>query len=327
MRWRTLLLALVTVGILMPGVGEAQPSGKLWRIGYVETPAPSANPHRREALERGLRDLGYTEGRNLVIERRFAEGKPERLDVLAAELVRLKLDLIVAVGTQAILALKRSTSVIPIVMALSGDAVGTGLVASLARPGGNVTGLTFISPELSGKRLELLREAFPKISRVAVLWNPEDPPRLLEYKAADSAAKQLGLTLQSVEVRRAEDFDAASAQIARGGADAVIVFADPLTTALRSRVVALVGKSRLPAIYGNREFVDADGLVSYAANFTDLFRRAATYVDKILKGANPRDLPVEQPAKFELIVNLKAAKTLGLSLPQSFLLRADEVIP
>ena len=265
-------------------------------------------------------------GQNTVIEFRDAGGTSERLPVLASELVRLKVDVIVATGTQAILAAKQATPVIPIVMSAAGDAVGTGLVASLARPGGNVTGLTYISPETSGKRLQLLKEAFPRTARVAILWNPADPPRVLEYKETQSAATTLGLTLQSVEVRGARGFDGAFAAITQGRAEALITFNDPITVVSRQRIVDFAARSRLPAMYERREFVEAGGLISYGPNFLDLFRRAAIYVDKILKGTKPADLPVEQPTKFELVINMKAAKALGLMIPQSRLLRADEVI-
>ena len=214
----------------------------------------------------------------------------------------------------------------PIVMALSGDAVGTGLVGSLARPGGNVTGLTYISTELAGKRLEILKEVLPRLSRVAVLWNPEDPPRLLEYKETESAAKTLGLVLQSVQIRHPDEIDAAFAAMTRRRAEGLMVFNDPLTNASRRRIVGAAAKSGLPMMSGIREFAESGALASYGPNFSQLVRRAATFVDKILKGAKPAELPVEQPTKFELVVNLKAAKALGLTIPPSLLLRADEVI-
>ncbi len=323
---RAALAVALALGVLAdPLAAEAQQAGKMWRIGYLQTPPASTTPIR-DAFRQGLRDLGYVEGRNLVIEFRDAGAKPERLAALASELVRLKVDVIVATGTQAISAAKQATSVIPIVMTVSGDAVGTGLVASLARPSGNVTGLTLITPESAGKRLELLKEAFPRTSRVAVLWNPTDPPRLLEYKQTQDAAKLLGLMLQSVEVRSSEELEGAFSAITRGAADALVTFSDPLTAVFRKRIVEFAATSRLPAMYGRREEVEDGGLMSYAPNFADLFRRAATYVDKILKGAKPADLPVEQPTKFELVINLKTAKVLGLTIPPSLLVRADEVI-
>ena len=323
---RAALAVALALGVLAdPLAAEAQQAGMMWRIGYLQTPPASTTPIR-DAFRQGLRDLGYVEGRNLVIEFRDAGAKPERLAALASELVRLKVDVIVATGTQAISAAKQATSVIPIVMTVSGDAVGTGLVASLARPSGNVTGLTLITPESAGKRLELLKEAFPRTSRVAVLWNPTDPPRLLEYKQTQDAAKLLGLMLQSVEVRSSEELEGAFSAITRGAADALVTFSDPLTAVFRKRIVEFAATSRLPAMYGRREEVEDGGLMSYAPNFADLFRRAATYVDKILKGAKPADLPVEQPTKFELVINLKTAKVLGLTIPPSLLVRADEVI-
>ena len=323
---RAALAVALALGVLAdPLAAEAQQAGMMWRIGYLQTPPASTTPIR-DAFRQGLRDLGYVEGRNLVIEFRDAGAKPERLAALASELVRLKVDVIVATGTQAISAAKQATSVIPIVMTVSGDAVGTGLVASLARPSGNVTGLTLITPESAGKRLELLKEAFPRTSRVAVLWNPTDPPRLLEYKQTQDAAKLLGLMLQSVEVRSSEELEGAFSAITRGAADALVTFSDPLTAVFRKRIVEFAATSRLPAMYGRREEVEDGGLMSYAPNFADLFRRAATYVDKILKGAKPADLTVEQPTKFELVINLKTAKVLGLTIPPSLLVRADEVI-
>jgi ABC-type uncharacterized transport system substrate-binding protein len=304
---------------------EAQERAKVWRIGYLQT-GPATGTRYRDAFRQGLRDIGYVEGQNVVIEFRYADGRPDRLDGLAAELVRLKVDVIVTTGTQPTTAAKRATSVTPIVMALSGDAVGTGLVSSLARPGGNVTGLTYIATELAGKRLEVLKEILPRLSRVAVLWNPEDPPRLLEYKEAESAAKTLGLVLQSVEIHGADEIEGAFAAMTRRRAEAVVVFNDPLTNVAIRRIASAASKSGLPVMSGIREFAAAGALASYGPSFSESFRRAATFVDKIFKGARPADLPVEQPTKFELVINLKTAKALGLTIPPTLLLRADEVI-
>ncbi len=319
-----IVATLALVVLAAPLTADAQQLAKAARIGFLGT--ATAVPAYIEAFRQGLRDLGYVEGQNITIEFREAGGRPERLPDLAAELLRLKVDVLVARGTQAILAAKQATSTIPIVMAASSDPVGTGLVASLARPGGNITGLSFISPELSGKRLELLKEVHPGASRVAVLWNPADPPRALELRETEAAARMLGVTLLSWEVRGPDDLEGAFVAMARRRAGAVITFADPITTAHRKRIVDLVAKHRLPGMYGTRAFVEAGGLMSYGANLPDLFRRSAAYVDKILKGTKPADLPVEQPTRFELVINLKTAKALGLTIPQSILIRAEEVI-
>jgi putative ABC transport system substrate-binding protein len=273
-----------------------------------------------------LRDLGYVEGQSIVIEYRYAEGRPDRLPVLSAELVRLKGDVLVTAGRPAIRAAKEATTSIPIVMAISGDAVATGLVASLARPGANLTGLSILAPELTGKRLQLLKETVPKVSRVAVLWNPTNPDSQLNWKAAQAAGQALRVTLQSLEARDANDFEAAFATMKREHADGLFVLGDPLTVGNQVRIADLALKYRLPGICFWRQFVDAGGLMSYGPSFGDMFRRAAVYVDKILKGAKPADLPGEQPTRFELVINLKTAKALALTAPQSVLVRADQVI-
>jgi putative ABC transport system substrate-binding protein len=260
------------------------------------------------------------------VERRFANGVAEQISGIAAELVRLKVDVIVTTTDVAIAAIKRQTQTIPIVMASSTDPVGTGFVASLARPGGNVTGLSSVSPELSAKRLELLREALPGLSRVAIMWNPDVRGAVLDYKETDTAARSLHLQLQSVEVSRADDFDRAFSALTTGRAEALVVVGSALVFTNRSQIASLALKNRLPTMSGISQYADAGGLISYGPNLADLWRRAATYVDKILKGAKPGELPVEQPTKFELIINLKTAKALGLTLPPSLLQRADEVI-
>jgi putative ABC transport system substrate-binding protein len=323
-----LVVVLLCLALLAtPLAAAAQPAGKVYRIGGLVNDA-SSSPRQRaglEAFRQGLHDVGFVEGRNYVLEVRYTEGAPERLGPLAAELVGLGPDVLGAAGTGPALALKRATTTIPIV-ALSADAVGSGLVASLARPGGNVTGLSNLAPELGGKRLELLKEIWPTLSRVALLWNTASASTRLEAREAEAAARSLGVDLQSVEVRGRGDFDAAFAAIVRGRAEALFAILDTVTLAQLPRLVAFVRERRLPAVYGTREFAEAGGLVSYGPNLADLYRRAGIYVGKILKGAKPADLPVEQPTKFELIVNLRTAKALGLTIPPSVLLRADEVI-
>jgi ABC-type uncharacterized transport system substrate-binding protein len=321
---------LLSAGALLvaPLAAEAQQAAKIARIGYL-----SANlagfPHLTEAFLQGLRDLGYIEGRNLVIEYRDAVGKFERLPAFAAELVALKVDVIVVGGTPQALAAKQATKTIPIVFASSGDPVSSGLVTSLARPGGNVTGLSALIPELVGKCLEQLKQAVPEVSPVAVLWQPGGLGERTDknmLKEAEVAAQSLGMRLQFVEVRGHADVDRAFSDMTSARAGALIVLSTPMFFTERRRLVDLAAKNRLPAVYPLRDFVDAGGLMSYGPNIADMFRRAATYVDKILKGASPGDLPVDQPTKFELVINLKTAKTLGLTIPQSLLLRADRLI-
>ena len=327
MNRRKSIIALVAFGAA-PFAAEAQQAAKIARIGYLAT-NPATSQHLREAFLQGMGDLGYVEGRNLVIEYRDAEGKVERLPALAAELVALKVDVIVASGTLAALAAKQATRTLPIVFSPAGDPVGSGLVTSLARPGGNVTGLSAFAPELVGKRLELLKQAVPGVSRVAVLWQPGAFGERVEMdtlKRVEVAARDLGVPLQFVEARGPADFDRAFSDMTRARAGALTVLATNMFNSERRRLVELAAEKRLPALYSARELVDAGGLMSYGANLAELNRRAATYVDRILKGAKPADLPVEQPTKFELIINLKTANALGLTIPQSVLGRADEVI-
>ncbi len=326
MHRRAFLHTLAGSLLAAPLAAEAEQAAKIARIGYL-SPNLAATPHLPEAFRQGLRDLGYVEGRNVVIEYRDVEGKFERLPALAAELVALKVDVIVTGAAQATQAAKNATTTIPIIMVAVVDPVRIGLVASLARPGGNVTGLShFAGQELSGKRLELLREVVPKLSHVAIILNSANPSNPLQVRETEAAAQVLGLQLRPLEVRVPDDFERAFETAIRGRASALIALDDPFIFGERTRIVGLAAKSRLPVMYGFREFVDAGGFMSYGANLSDLFRRAATYVDKILKGAKPADLPVEQPTKFELVINLKTAKALGLTISQSLLQRADQVI-
>ena len=329
MNRRAFVGALVGGVLSAPLAAEVQQAAKVPRIGYLATNL-AALPHLREAFLQGLRDLGYVEGRNVVIEYRDAEAKSERLPALAAELVALKVDVIVAAaGTLVALAAKQATRTLPIVFIGAGDPVTSGLVTSLARPGGNVTGLSLLFPELVGKCLEQLTQAVPGVSRVAVLWQPGAVGERTEkdiLKAADVAGRALGVRLQFVEARGPADVDRAFSDMTRARAGALTVLTTSMFFGERRRLVDLAAKNRLPAVYPSREYVDAGGLMAYGSNLADLFRRAATYVDKILKGAKPGDLPVEQPTKFELVINLKTAKALGLTIPQSLLMRADEVI-
>jgi putative tryptophan/tyrosine transport system substrate-binding protein len=314
--------------VAAPLVAEAQQAAKIARIGFLSLNL-APNPHLPEAFRQGLRDLGYVEGRNVVIEYRDAEGKPERFPALAAELVALKVDVILVGSTPQALAAKQATKTIPIVFIGTADPVGSGLVTSLARPGGNVTGLSNLAAELVGKRLEQLMQAVPGVTRVAVLWHPGNLGDRTEkemLKAADVAARALGVRLQFVEARGPADFDRAFSDMTRAYAGALTVLPSNMFSNERRRLVDLAAKNRLPAVFPFRDFADAGGLMAYGPNLADLSRRAATYVDKILKGAKPADLPVEQPTKFELVINLKTAKALGLTIPQSVLGRADEVI-
>ena len=324
---RVPLVALLAVFLLAaPLAAEAQAPAKVPRIGFLSARSPTDNPYFIEAFRQGLRELGYVEGQNIAIEYRFAEGRPERLPALAAELVRLKVDVIVTGGPPAPEAAKQATGTIPIVFAVAGDPVAEGLVASLARPGGNITGLASIAPEVVGKQLELLKEVAPKVSRVAVLQNPSNQAHPLRLRQAEGAARALGVQLHIVQARTPPEIDAAFAAMRSQRAGGVLVLRDPLFLAQRTQIAALAAKSRLPAVYGLREEAEAGGLMAYGANVPLMYRRAATYVDKILKGAKPADLPVEQPTKFELVINLKTAKALGLTIPPSLLQRADEVI-
>jgi putative ABC transport system substrate-binding protein len=324
---RDTVLALLALGTV-PFATEAQQASKVARIGFLLTNR-AAVPRNVDAFVQGLRDLGYVEGRNVVIEYLDAEGKLERLPAFAAELVALKVDVILAPTTPATVAAKQATKTIPIVFTVVSDPVTSGLVTSLARPDGNVTGLTVLEPDLVGKRLELLKQVVPGVSRVAVLWHPGAVGERTEKdvrKEAEAASRALGVPLQFVEARGPADFDRAFLDMTRASAGALTVLESTVFFIERRRLVDLAAKNRLPAVYGLREFVDAGGLMAYGPNQPDLFRRAATYVDKILKGAKPGDLPVEQPTKFELVINLKTATAIGLTIPQSVLGRADEVI-
>jgi len=324
---RRFLAGTGAVLLAPPLAAEGQPTGKVYRIGLILTATPSESAHLVKALDEGLRELGYVEGRNVMFERRFAEGRQERLPALAADLVRLKVDTLVTGSNPVIAAVKQASATIPVVMAVSRDPVSAGFIASLARPGGNITGLANDpAPEIIGKNLELLKEAAPRVSRVAFLWNPI-PPGAGTYKnAVESAARSLGVTFQSVEVRGRNEFEGAFAAMVRERANGIVVATDPVILGPRSEVVLLAARKRLPAVYGLREFPEAGGFMSYGPNVADQFRRAAVYVNKILKGAKPGDLPVEQATKFELVINLKTAKALGLTIPPSLLGRADEVI-
>jgi putative ABC transport system substrate-binding protein len=304
----------------------AQQPTKVPRIGYL-TPNPlSAHSARYEAFRQGLRELGYVEGKNIVIEYRYAEGKQDRVPALAAELVRLKVDVIVTGGATATRAAKEATSTIPIVMTQDTDPVGTGFVASLARPAGNITGLSSLASELSGKRLELLKEVVPRLSRVAVFGSPTAPGNVQQRREIELAAGAFVVKIQHLDVRSPKDIETAFRAASKGRANAVLVAGGNVLTSQRAQIAELAIKNRLPAIYERREYVEAGGLMSYGVSIADLDRRAATYVDKILKGTKPADLPVEQPKKFEFIVNLKAAKQIGLTIPPNVLVRADRVI-
>ncbi len=331
MRRREFILALGGAAAAWPFAARAQQAPKVARIGYL-TIGSLESPEARKSLDtfrEGLYELGYIEGQNIVIEYRAADGKIERLPALAAELARLRLDLIVAGATPAGLAAQQAFTTTPIVVAAMGDPVRDGLVASLARPGGNITGTTFLGPELVPKRLALLKEILPKISRVAVLWHPgafgERTMRDMLNEIAD-AAGTLGMQLQLVEVREPNELDHAFSTMARERAEALFQFPSAMLFSERRRIVELAAMHRLPSMFNGREFVQLGGLIAYGVSLSDLSRRSATYVDKILKGAKPSDLPVEQPTKFELIINLKTAKALGVEIPATVLARADEVI-
>lgn len=305
-----------------------QQQAKTPRIGFLHPAVPQNNTSPfLEDFREGLRALGYVEGKSLQLEIRWGEGKLERLPALAAELVRLKVDVIVAMTSPSVLAAKQATQTIPIVMPLSSDPVADGLVASLARPGGNITGLSMMAPELGAKRLQLLKEVFPSLSRpVAVIWNPDYAGMAARFQQTESAAPAAGMGVRSVEVRNSAELERALESMGRDHPEALVLLADPLTLSQRLRIVEFAAEARLPAIYENSPFVDAGGLMSYGPNVSELIRRAATYVDKILKGAKPADLPVERPTKFELVINLKSAKALGITIPRSVLLQADRVI-
>ncbi len=325
-RRRELLIALGAGALAWVGAVRAQAPPTLRRIGLLSGFSPSVDGPSYRALLLVLRDLGWVEGTNLNVEYRYAEGRHDRLPDLAADLVRFKVDVIVTTATSDALAAQKATRAIPIVMVAGGDPVGNGLVESLARPGGNVTGLSQMLQQLSGKRLALLKEIVPTLSRVAVLWNPQSASATLNWKENQQPARQLGIQLQSLEVRSPDDLDKAfeAASMARAGAIAILP--DPVLATNQKRVVDFATRNRLPSIYHGSEFADAGGLVTFGPDRADLFRRAAIYVDKILKGAKPGDLPVDQPTKLELVVNLKTAKAIGITIPQSVLFRADRVI-
>jgi len=318
-----LVLCATLHGLCLPA-GAQQPT-KIPRIGYLTLSSSSPSP-LQEAFRGGLRQLGYIEGQTIHIEYRYAAGKVEHLKELAAELAGLKLDIIVAANTQSIEASRRATKTIPIVFPVTFDPVASGFVASLARPGGNLTGLTTLNQEVAGKRVELLKEVLPKLSRVAVFRDPTNTGSLFALKETEAAANHMGIRTQVLEVQNGDEFEGAVKTAIREGAHALILLPDNLFIRQPSRMIDLVTKNRLPTMFGDHESVEAGGLMYYGANLADLYRRAATYVDKILKGAKPADLPVEQPTKFELIINLKAAKQIGLTIPPNVLARADRVI-
>jgi putative ABC transport system substrate-binding protein len=321
---REFITLLSGAAFAWPLAARAQQPRKIWRLGVLQPGAPP-DP-LLEIIRDGLRDLGYMEGRDVVFEVRWAEGKHDRLAGLAAELVGLKVDVIYAFTTSPALAARKATTAIPIVFSGVGDPVGTGLVASLARPGGNVTGLSVLATELSGKRLEMLREIIPTVSRVAMLWNDTNPSMVLRANETQDAATKLGVTVLSIGVHDLNDFEEAFKAIADGHATALLVLADPFTMAHRKRMVEFAARRSLPAIYETRQFVDAGGLICYGPSVPAMQRRVVAYLDKIFKGVKPSDLPVEQPSKFELVVNLKTARALGLDVPATLLARADEVI-
>ena len=323
-----LTLALLLGMLSAAPTADAQSPAKVFRIGTLAPGARPAAPDwkQRWAFVEGLRELGWIEGQNIVIEDRWADGKTDRLPALAAELVRLKVDAIFTQSWPAAVAAKQATTTIPIVIVGAGDPVGTGLVASLAHPGGNITGLGDLATELSAKRLELLKETVPKLSRVAVLWNSADGGMTLRFRQIQAAAPTLGVTVRPLGVQEPEDFEQAFAAMTQERPDALFVVSDLLTGFHHKRIRDFAAQNRLPAMYERRERVADGGLISYGPSFADMHRRAAAYVDKILKGAKPADLPVEQPTRFELVVNLKTAKALRLTIPQSILIRADEIL-
>jgi putative tryptophan/tyrosine transport system substrate-binding protein len=317
---------LALVLLATPFSAAAQQPKTTARIGFLSSYSPERESNFLAGFQQGLRELGYLEGRDIFIEPRYAGGHFQKLPGLAAELTRLKVDILFTAGTPAAVAAKNATTVIPIVMTLVADPVGTGLVASLARPGGNITGLSDFNAGVVAKRLELLKEVVPSASRVAVLYNPANPTNPLQLELIQAVAPALGVTLLSWEAQGADDIDRAFTAMSRQRPEALIVIGDPLFGTHRKRIVEFSVKTRLPATYSNREWAEAGGLMSYGASFHDLYRRAATYVHKILKGAKPADLPIEQPMKFELIINLKTAKALGLTIPPTLLFQADEII-
>ena len=321
------LIVTLSLGILVaPLLTHAQQKGKMYRIGFLGNSTAALEANLVGPFREGLRDLGYEEGQNVVSEYRWAEGKYEHFPTLIAELISRKVDVIVTAGTPATQAVKKATTSVPVVMVAVGDPVGTGIVASLNRPGGNITGLTSISPELEGKRLELLKEVIPKLSHVGVLWNPANGFAVIAEKEVQAAAGVLRMKVLSLGVRTQEELDSAFRAIDRGRPGALLVLADRLFLHHRTRIMNFAAQHRLPGVYAYRELVEAGGLMSFGPSYAGMHRRAATYVDKILKGASPADLPVERPATFELVINLKTAKALGLTIPPLVLARADEII-
>jgi putative tryptophan/tyrosine transport system substrate-binding protein len=327
MRRREFITLLGGAAVAWPRAARAQQRRKLFRIGYLGISSPSLEPHYVEAFRQKLRELGHVDGEGIAIEYRWAEGQDSRLPKLAGELVRLKPDVIVTTGTPGTLAAIQATKTVPIVMASSADPVASGLVSSLARPSGNVTGFTILGPELEGKRLELLLQTVPGLSRLAILWNPSNPGIVSYFETVRNAGRNLRISLDPVmEVRRADELDNAFTVIAGARPQALAVIADRFLLANRKQIVDFAAVTRLPSMYPYREYVDAGGLMSYAPSNIELFRGAATYVDKILKGAKPGELPIQEPTKFELVLNLNTAKTLGLAVPPTVIARADEVI-
>jgi putative tryptophan/tyrosine transport system substrate-binding protein len=324
---RRVVLLLMAGALTVPFASFAQQPTKSARIGFLAPTSPQVLSTRLQAFRDGLRELGYVEGKNLQLEVRWGEGKLERLPTLADELVQAKVDVIVAATSPAVVAARQATQTVPIVMPVSSDPVRDGLVASLARPGGNITGFSMMAPELGQKQLQLLEELFPNVSRaVAVLWNPAYVGMRARFEQAQVAAPAVGLTVRSVEVRDTHELDVAFEAIIREHPDELLLLVDPFTFSQRARIVEFAAEQRLPVIYESSDFVDVGGLMSYGPNINDMYRRSATFVDKILRGAKPAELPVEQPTKFELAVNLRAAKVLGIKFPESILLRADKVI-
>jgi putative tryptophan/tyrosine transport system substrate-binding protein len=326
MRRRELVIFLVGAALMLPltAAHAQKPAGKIYHLGILQ---PGAPPEPLvDALQQRLNELGYSEGHNIAYEYRWAEGKPQRLTELAKELVDLKVDVITAFSTPAAIAAQKATQTIPIVFAGVGDPVGSGLVSSLSRPGGNITGISILATELSGKRLELLKEIVPSASPVAMFWNDSNPGMVLRAHEAQNAADKMSLNLQSIGVHDLISFDTAFATINNGRFNALLVLIDPFTREHRQRIVDFAAQRRLPAIYESREFVDAGGLISYGPSLPALQRRAADYVSMIFKGSNPADLPVEQPTKFEMVINMKAAKALGLAISQSVVMRADDLL-
>lgn len=319
-------VALVLFVLASVEFASSQPITKPTRIGALMSGSAATAGHYVDAFRSGLRDLGQTEGQTIIVDYRWAEGRSDRFAEFAVELVRSKVDLLLVWGSTAVHAAKQATSTIPIVFVAVGDPIGSGFVASLAHPGGNVTGLSTLGTELAGKRVEILKEVVPKVSRVAVLRNPSNPSSALQLNETQVAAQLLKIQLQSVDVREPSDLDGAFSAVRRDRAGAFIPLGDPVFLSYRTKIAELAAKHRLPAIYWDSQFVEAQGLMSYGVSIADLFRRAATYVDKILKGRAPADLPVEQPMKFEFVVSLKAAKQIGLSVPPNVLVRADKVI-